>query len=283
MQVFGYEKTKWHWPILPRPTTAFSCDRLFPGYDIPMDSQPPIVAPVSRFIAVADTARSILFYRNVLGFEVRGQFGIIEAVYGPARIQFGGLAYTPGGSEEQQQRGSAILFFQTADIDAMHAAIRARGGAPSELQKVNWLKMRVFEIRDPDGHTLWFGQSYDQPCAPDPSPMMRQALPELPFDDVAAAVAHYRDVLGFRINYVQPDLGVMYRDGVTVLLIARTERHKGIGSAYFYVEDADALYAELRANGAGVQGEPVSHPWGLRDFHVLDLEGNGITFGQPFE
>jgi uncharacterized glyoxalase superfamily protein PhnB len=113
--------------------------------------------------------------------------------------------------------------------------------------------------------------------------MMRQALPELPFDDVAAAVAHYRDVLGFRINYVQPDLGVMYRDGVTVLLIARTERHKGIGSAYFYVEDADALYAELRANGAGVQGEPVSHPWGLRDFHVLDLEGNGITFGQPFE
>jgi hypothetical protein len=30
--------------------------------------------------------------------------------------------------------------------------------------------------------------------------MMRQAVPELPFDDVAAAVAHYRDVLGFRIN-----------------------------------------------------------------------------------
>lgn len=48
-------------------------------------------------------------------------------------------------------------------------------------------------------------------------------------------------------------------------------------------EDADALYAELRAKGANLQGEPVSHPWGLRDFGVTDLERNRITFGQPFE
>jgi hypothetical protein len=34
---------------------------------------------------------------------------------------------------------------------------------------------------------------------------------------------------------------------------------------------------------ADVQGEPVSHPWGLRDFQVLDLEGNRVTLGQPFE
>jgi len=237
-----------------------------------MDGEPAIVAPVMRSIGVADAARSILFYRDILGFEVRDQSGMIEAVCGPACIQFAGQRNTP-----------AILFFETTDVNAMHAAIRARGGTPSKPQKVNWIKMLMFEIRDPDGHTLWFGQSYGKPDTPALSPMMLKALPELPFDDVAAAVAYYRDVLGFRINYVQPDLGVMYRDGVTVLLIARTERHKGIGSAYFYVEDADALYAELRANGAGVQGEPVSHPWGLRDFHVLDLEGNGITFGQPFE
>lgn len=49
------------------------------------------------------------------------------------------------------------------------------------------------------------------------------------------------------------------------------------------MRDADALYAELAARGANVQGEPVSHPWGLRDFRVLDFEGNRITFAQPFE
>ena len=75
----------------------------------------------------------------------------------------------------------------------------------------------------------------------------------------------------------------MDRDEVRLLLIARTERHKGIGSAYLYVHDADKLYAELRAKGANVQGEPISQPWGLREFRVLDIEGNQITVGQPFE
>jgi uncharacterized glyoxalase superfamily protein PhnB len=49
------------------------------------------------------------------------------------------------------------------------------------------------------------------------------------------------------------------------------------------VEDADALYEELRAKGAKVEGPPVSYPWGLRDFSVVDLEGNRITFSQTFE
>ncbi|MGH9260892.1 MAG: VOC family protein, partial [Acidimicrobiales bacterium] len=79
---------------------------------------------------------------------------------------------------------------------------------------------------------------------------------------------------GFGVNYAQDDFGVMYRDAVTLLLIPRSERHQGIGSCYVYVRDADALHAELVAKGATVQGTPVSHPWGLRDFQVLDLEGN---------
>ena len=108
-------------------------------------------------------------------------------------------------------------------------------------------------------------------------------MPELPVDDVAAGVAHYRDVLGFRVNHQQHDIAVMDRDAVRVLLIARTERHTGIGSCYVYVSDADALHAELAARGASVQGEPVSRPWGLREFQVLDPAGNRITFGQPFE
>lgn len=248
-----------------------------------MKRNPTIVAPVMRFIGVADAARSIVFYRDILGCEVREQEGVIEAVYGPARIRFGPHGYAPSDSDEPRPPGSAILFFETDDVAAMHAAIRARGGNPSELEKVNWIKMRMFEVRDPDGHTLWFGQSYDAPDVPVPRHMLRKIMPALPLDDVPAGVVHYRDVLGFQINYQQHDIGVMDRDDVRLLLIARTARHKGIGSAYVYVEDADTLYAELRAKGANVQSEPVSQPWGLREFLVLDPEGNEITFGQPFE
>ena len=236
-----------------------------------------------RFIGVADTSRSISFYRDILGFEVREEAGTVEAVCGPARLQFGADDYAPGHAGEQRPAGSAMLFFNTGDVDATHAAIQARGGAPSEIEKVNWIKMRLFAIRDPDGHTLWFGQSYDEPCHPRPSRMMHKTLPELPVVDVGAAVAHYRDVLGFHINHQQDDLGVMDRDKITVLLIPRTDVRPGIGSTYVYVEDADVLYAELRAKGANVQGEPVSYPWGLRDFAVLDLDGNRLRFGQPFE
>jgi catechol 2,3-dioxygenase-like lactoylglutathione lyase family enzyme len=248
-----------------------------------MSDRPRITAPVMRFIGVADIARSTAFYRDVLGFEVGERDGATEAHYGPARIRFGSGDYAPNNWEEPRPPGPAMLFFETDDIAAMREGVRARGGKPSEVEMVNWIKMRMFEVRDPDGHTLWYGQSYDQPDARVERPMMLKALPELPFDDVPAAVKYYRDVLGFRINYQQHDLGVMDRDEITVLLVARTAEHQGMGSFEVYVRDADALYAELRAQGAHVQGEPVSHPWGLRDFRVVDLEGNRITFAQPFE
>jgi uncharacterized glyoxalase superfamily protein PhnB len=143
--------------------------------------------------------------------------------------------------------------------------------------------MAMFEVRDPDGHVLWFGQSFHQPDQPAPPPMLLQALPNMPLDDVAAGIAHYRDVLGFKINYAQEDLGIMYRDRVTVALILRGEEHTGIGACYIYIADADALCAELRAKGANVLNDPESMPWGLRQFQVLDPEDNLLWFGQPFE
>jgi predicted enzyme related to lactoylglutathione lyase len=256
----------------------------------PPVTRPAIVAPVSRHLSVADLDRSIAFYRDVLGFDVRsvpegdGVPAVAEAVSGPARIQLCLQDDAFNSTGERRPRGSAILFFKTDDVAAMRDALSARGGKPSELEKVNWIKMRMFDIGDPDGHRLWFGQSFQQPSpGPDPLRQLRKSLPELPLDDVPAGVAYYRDVLGFKINYSQHDLGVMDRDNITILLIARTARHTGIGSCYVYVRDADTLHAELLARGANVLGEPVSHPWGLRDFHVRDLEGNQITFGQTFE
>ena len=241
-----------------------------------------IIAPVSRFLAVANPERSIAFYRDVLGFEVRRAPGGTEFVSGEARLKI--------GRDDPTAEGRGVLFFETDELDRLRSDVLARGAKPSSIEKVNWIKYRVFELEDPDGHILWFGQTYhvsDDSLATRHIPghlgQLREALPELPLTDVASGIAHYRDVLGFRINYAQDDLAVMYRDEVTVLLIKRIERHTGIGSCYVYVADADTLHAELVAKGANVLGEPVSQPWGLRDFRVLDLEGNRLGFGQPFE
>lgn len=247
-------------------------------------SEPRITAPVSRLLGAKDVERTVAFWRDVLGFEIgeRDEERSIEVTSGPARIQFGKRDAAPDSSNETSP-GSAIVFFETDDVEAMHSAITRRGGRPSELEKVNWIKRRVFEVRDPDGHVIWFGQSYHQKSPDRPRRMMTRIMPELPCDDVPAAVTHYRDVLGFSINYAQDDIGVMERDEVSLLLIARTPQHGGIGSAYFYVRDVDALYAELVRSGADVQGEPVSQPWGLREFRVLDPDRNRLTFAQTFE
>lgn len=111
--------------------------------------------------------------------------------------------------------------------------------------------------------------------------MLKQIMPELPVNDVPAAVAHYREVFGFGVNYAQDDIGVMDRDTCRILLVARTGLHTGIGSAYIYVDDADALFAEFQSAGALLLARPVDHPWGLRDFVAVDPDGNRITFGQP--
>jgi uncharacterized glyoxalase superfamily protein PhnB len=253
-----------------------------------MEGEPEITSPVMRFLTVQDVAGSSAFYRDVLGFEVTEAAGAAEAILGPARIQLEENAHARGDGGTPRLPGSAVLFLQTGDVAATRAAILARGAIPSEIEKVNWIKMRMFEVRDPDGKVLWFGQTYheeqDSPSRRGSQPHgLRQALPELPFDNVQAAVTYYCAVLGFRINYRRDDLGVLDRDAITVLLIARTEQHKGIGSFEVYVDDVDALYAELSAKGARIQGAPVSHAWGLRDFSVLDLEGNRITFAQTFE
>lgn len=177
-----------------------------------------------------------------------------------------------------------MVFFQVDDVAGFREAVVRRGGRPSDLEQVNWIKMRVFQLQDPDGHTLWFAQSFQEPDRPrEPSRQLMQMLPGLPLSDVARGVEYYQRVLGFHVNYVQSDLGVMDRDDVTVLLVQRTPEHAGVSFCEAYVRDADALHAELVGRGADVLGEPVSHPWGLRDFSVLDLERNRITFAQPFE
>ena len=251
----------------------------------PRLSEPQITAPVSRYLGAKDIDRTVRFWQDVLGFGVRQatEDGAIELTSGRARIRFGEYDCPPDLSGEGRPPGSAVVFFDTNDVEGMHAAIRQRGGQPSELEKVNWIKRRVFEVRDPDGHVIWFGQSYHMKSPARERSMMSRVMPELPFDDVPAAVKHYRDLLGFVVNYEQDDIGVLDRDEVRVLLVARTPQHSGIGSACFYVRDVDALYAEFLRSGAEIQGEPVSQPWGLREFSILDIERNRLTFAQTFE
>jgi len=116
--------------------------------------------------------------------------------------------------------------------------------------------------------------------------------PVLLVEDVSMAVAYYCVILGFAVEFTQNEqyMGV-FRDGVHVHLaasngaplhsnrVAWTESFKP-ADVNFFVSDVDALYAEVKAKGATVDGPPRDEPYGVRDFQVTDLNGYMLRFNQ---
>ena len=106
--------------------------------------------------------------------------------------------------------------------------------------------------------------------------------------DIARSIAHYRDVLGFAVTfeYGTPTFyACLCRDEVALHLLAapQTRRLPGNGGICVFVNDVDGIHAELAARGANVLKPPQDYDYGMRDFDVLDPDGNHLTFGTGTE
>jgi catechol 2,3-dioxygenase-like lactoylglutathione lyase family enzyme len=129
---------------------------------------------------------------------------------------------------------------------------------------------------------------------PQPSQLLRSA-PYFPVADLEASVAHYQRVLGFQREYVggsPPQFAIVSRDGLPIMLrlvpaseqISPNERQGGTWDAFFWVRDARASHAELRANGADVvYGPIVQEEYQMEEFAVRDREGYVLGFGRSLE
>jgi len=100
----------------------------------------------------------------------------------------------------------------------------------------------------------------------------------LPHDDPEAALAFYRDVLGFE---VRGDVG---RDGMrwitvgpagpggTSVVLSPAGEDPGLLLA---TPDLDSVFERLQARAEVIQ-EPIEQPYGMRDCAFLDPAGNVI-------
>jgi catechol 2,3-dioxygenase-like lactoylglutathione lyase family enzyme len=118
----------------------------------------------------------------------------------------------------------------------------------------------------------------------EPHPMMVGAATVFVVTDIAQSLAHYRDALGFTADfeYGTPTFYVcLRRDEVALHLLAarETKRLPGHGAICVFVRDVDAVHAELTARGAKIVKPPQNYDYGMRDFDVVDLDGNHLTFG----
>ena len=115
-------------------------------------------------------------------------------------------------------------------------------------------------------------------------PMMIGAATVFIVSDIVKSIEHYCDALGFSVTfqYGNPTFyACLCRDEVGLHLLAahETKRLPGNGGICVFVTDVDAVHAELAGRGAKVIKPPQDYDYGMRDFDVIDLDGNHLTFG----
>ncbi|MEM9295554.1 MAG: VOC family protein [Planctomycetota bacterium] len=133
---------------------------------------------------------------------------------------------------------------------------------------------------------------------PSPHPQLLAQAPVLMCKDVQAAVDFWRDKVGFgniRTFFDPPSFAILERDGLSIMLALlddpealRTYKphwklRDMTAQCYFWVSDADALHAELKARGAPIDFGPCDQPWNCREFGIQDLEQHDIVFGQDLD
>jgi uncharacterized glyoxalase superfamily protein PhnB len=112
---------------------------------------------------------------------------------------------------------------------------------------------------------------------------LRCAAPVLCVSDMQAMMQHFEHQLGFRMQGSAGDLpswASMQRDSVEIMLVCGDYPAPAADwAAYVYVEDADALYAELTDRGADLVAQPTDKPYGCREFEVRLPDGRLLAFG----
>ncbi len=125
-----------------------------------------------------------------------------------------------------------------------------------------------------------------------PKPKIIGSAPILLVKDVIASANYYRDKVGFNYDRIwgePPGFCILYRDGFHLMLkqvedekyvVPHYKAAKDMWNIYFWVDDADKYYEELKNLGAKIDYELCDQPYGCREFGIKDLDGYDIAFGQ---
>jgi catechol 2,3-dioxygenase-like lactoylglutathione lyase family enzyme len=115
--------------------------------------------------------------------------------------------------------------------------------------------------------------------------MMKGAATIFTVRDLMASIAYYRDKMDFMVTFEYgepPYYACLYHDEVSLHLRSASKNAEwvaGNGAIAVFVDDVDALHADLVESGANVIKVPRDYAYGMRDFDVADPDGNQLTFG----
>lgn len=113
---------------------------------------------------------------------------------------------------------------------------------------------------------------------------LQVAEPVLASLDIYKTVDFYQSKLGFdRVSWKDENYAIVHRDKISIHFWKCNDKiHPENTCCYIRVQDVDSLYKELKSHGVVHPNGPLKdQPWGMREFAILDGDGNMIRFGQP--
>lgn len=122
---------------------------------------------------------------------------------------------------------------------------------------------------------------------------MGTVSPMLCVRDMKKSIEFYRDVLGFTLGMVFPDVehaeyADLQKDGMSVMLgpaksAGISPRAKLGTGVYIYIQidgDVEEYYTQLKGKGVSMLFDIKDEPYGIRDFTVEDNSGYRLVFDQ---
>lgn len=96
-----------------------------------------------------------------------------------------------------------------------------------------------------------------------------------------ASLRQYQEVFGFAEDFRFGDYAGLKYGGIHLHLTQSNVYDRPVGGAaiYIFCDEVDGYFAVLEKRGVPVKSEPKSHPYGMRDFVISDLDGNLLSFG----
>lgn len=111
---------------------------------------------------------------------------------------------------------------------------------------------------------------------------IEKAIPVLPSLDFGRSIGFYEQKLGFKLGFRYNERVGLERDGFELHFWPCEDASvPPVSSCYVIVKNIEALYEEYKAQGViHPNGALESKPWGMKQFAILDPDGNMIQFGE---
>jgi uncharacterized glyoxalase superfamily protein PhnB len=115
----------------------------------------------------------------------------------------------------------------------------------------------------------------------------RKPLPHLPVRNLQQTLAYYRDQLGFTDEWVfgNTDGGVR-RDDLRLLFAEDEAFTENINNKQhrlpllWFVDNIEAIYTEFKSRGIEIADDLRRHPYGLKEFAFIDINGYYIRIAE---